>query len=537
MKDLNAPISAKGPSDGLMFRILVIIALLVLFGLFLYAIFGPLPNQKNFITTNPNSANGVFPQLTVAGTSTLDGNVEAKSLLKVDGSTTMHDLNFITTSGNIDTTQGKIIPSSNNIDIRSVGNIRMTNMNGGTVSAIFNSNGTTNFMGDLNMNGSILDLINLTDISKQYLISNDSSTSDLIIKAKDGPTIKNIFNAKVVGNQLNLLKDSTDPLLYIGTGNGRVYDTVYNQPTYTTTPTFTTVTTGTLNVTGNTTLGGILGVTGNTTVGGTLDVNDVLTSNGNLNINTIGGAGLNIKNGSTTLTRIANGNITLNDSDAYIDFSDNTTGKNHYISFGGTNQRLIAFNNGGMYAQDDLNFVAQNQSGTSGIGKFDTRVVGTGTGQRNPFSEPFLNLTNYGSLKFSLPTPGVNPITTFQENYYEYISSDATFKNGNTFPNGTYLGNWFSTQVGANGRLIASGSLPNAIWVCPKKGIWQVEFTAFMGSSFGIGKSSGQCFGATYVSTFSLIDIGENILVAATYGTSLIGAGSKMKFTLIAELN
>ena len=82
MKDLNAPISTKGPSDGLMFRILVVIALLVLFGLFLYAIFGPLPNQKNFITNNPNSGNGVFPQITVAGTSTLEGNVELEFIFK-----------------------------------------------------------------------------------------------------------------------------------------------------------------------------------------------------------------------------------------------------------------------------------------------------------------------------------------------------------------------------------------------------------------------------------------------------------------------
>lgn len=527
MKELNAPISAKGPSDGLMFRILVIIALLVLFGLFLYAIFGPLPNQKNFVTSNSNSGNGVFPQLTVAGTSTFDKGVEAKSTLNVDGTTTLHDLNFVTTNGNVDTIQGKIIPTTNNLDIRSTGRVKMTNNNGSVTSAIFNSNGATDFIGDANMSAR-MNLIN-TDFSYQYNLFNDSASKDLIVTAKNNASIKNIFNAKVNGDQINLLKDSTAPLLYVGTGNGRVYDTVYNlPPTANPNPTFNSLAV----ITG-----------GATTLGGTLSVANVLTSNGDLNINTAGGAGLNIKNGTTTLTRIANGNISLNDPDAFIDFTNNTAGKNHYISFGGASQRIIAFNNGGIFAQDDFNFTAQNQTGNSGIGKFDTRQIGYSTGQRNPFSEPFLNLNNEGSLKFSLPLQGVNPFSGNQENYYSYIAGTNSLTGG-TWPDGsgdnTILGLWDSTQNNANNLMFTStGGKLRCFWQCPKKGMWFVEFYPVANLGVMIGnRTTGAPFGTGAISTTVYMDVGNQVsCVYIESGAAVQLIGSILKFTLISELN
>ena len=501
MNKIN-PVPKTGNKD-MLFKILVIVAIIILFALIFYVMFGPLPNQSNFVTKGGNNAN-TFNQITVVGTSTLDGDVvmkqdaEVQNDLNVEGEANLRKANFLTTSGGIDTLQGVIEPTTaGSLDIKGNNFIALKNISGTNTVLSFNTSTQDGaIFGNLNINDpngtSGLTLVNQTASNFRYKFTNDPSTNDLLIKSSNpsGSIIKTLADFTQDGAQVNFL-DSTvaTPLVYVnGTGGaGQVYDTIYNiPPTLTTTPTFTT-----LNVTGATTLDGA------TTMNDPLTVND-----------------------DATIT----GDLTLSTNAAAIDFSASGSGEYGQILFGGdgaSRQRLLGFANGDTYLQTYTKVGIQNSGGNGGIAIFDTRpnfTSGTITSaQRDTFTEPFVNFSN-GYFKFSLPPYGTSLVTGNQTNSYIYNTTTASANSPDPdYGQGAVLGGWSSTQTGANGRIITPpAGVSNSTWVCPTKGIWNINFSSnfqnTVSSSFFLCSLSGtsvSLIGLDFVNTFVVLNAGD----------------------------
>lgn len=534
---LNVNPVPKAGNKDMLFKILVIAAIVILFALILYVMFGPLPNQSNFVTKGGNNAN-TFNQITVVGTSTLDGGVvmkqdaEIQNDLNVEGEANLRKANFLTTSGGIDTLQGIIEPTgAGSLDIKGNNFITLKNISGTNTILSFNTNTQDGaIFGNLNINDpngtSGLTLVNQTTSNFRYKFTNDPSTNDLIVKSSNpsGSVVKTLVDFTQDGAQVNLL-DSTvaAPLVYVNgtSGAGQVYDTIYNTPpTLTSTPTFTTLT-----------------VTGATILNGSTTMNDPVTIND-----------------SATVT----GNLTLSTNAAALDFSANGSGEYGQVLFGGddgvsSRQRLLGFANGDTYLQTYTKVGIQNASGSGGVAIFDTRpnfTSGTITSaQRDTFTEPFVNFSN-GYLKITLPPYTTSLVTGNQINSFTYETITASGSSPNPiFGFGSILGGWSSTQAGANGRIITPPSgVGNSVWNCPKKGIWSINFSSnynnntLTSSSFFLGFTRGTeriPIGLDSVNTFVVLYAGDYIFASLAEGSGILNSlyPPRLELNLIMELN
>lgn len=526
MNKIN-PLPDPGSKD-MIFKILIVVAIIILFGIVLYVLFGPLPSQSNFVKKGSNTESKL-DELYVVGTSTLNGNALAKNDLTVagnetvGGTLTVHETDFIINN----TKQGSVIPGTNQIEIRGNGYVNIKNLNGTNTTAEFNT-GTqeTNFNGSVtinNPNGSSGLILKNQATPANYYKFRDDSSNNLVIDSYTGSSSRSVLTIEESGNEMTLLNESTNPLLYVGQGKGQVYDSVYNQPpSVGMTPTFTTLT-----VTGTTTLNGVA-----------------------------------ILNEDT----IMNKTLTFPIDDTYVVFTPKTTGTNA-IKFAGEKtinsnvymHQILGFSttsegNTAIHAPTKVNIT--NSFGNGGSSLFDVRpnfITGTKTDQfRNSYLEPFVNIAN-GYLRISLPQYGTTPATGVGGiaagqivNIFSYISSDVATKTSGLFPSGTPLGLWITGDPTGNGiyvqsRMSAYSGVSNAQWTCPKKGIWSIDFNSKKTSSnnsFVIGNiTNGQVYGTDFVSTFAVIEFGQNIAITSVTGSGTAGSSPTLVFKLIMELN
>lgn len=526
--DKMIPVSS-GKSETL-FKVLIIGAVIILFIIVLYMMFGPLPNQKNFVTKGGNNS-GVLNQLQVNGISSLNGDVEANQDLtvlgneKVGGVLTAGTTQFVTTVGGADTLQGKIVPTLIGFDLqgKTIINIRDNTTNPQTTVEFKTGPKQTTFFGKVNVNGTAgLSVLNDTLGNIAYNITNNPTTNNLLIKANT----KTILDADQTGDTITLFDSSSNPpTLNINgpSGLGRVFDTKYNQPpTLNANPSFDT-----LNVIGNTTLGGA------TTLNGTLTAKENVT--------------------------LDSADLIMNTSGNNIRFTDTTSGASNSVQFAGSGQEIQGNANGDIYLKTNTNVYIRNSAGSSGIAKFDTRPIGSGTSDRNAFLEPFINI-DQGYLKISLPRYGTTPVAgpagnppiNSQVNSFTYTSNDLELKTGTgVFSTGTYVGLWNTTQGSyAQGLMQTSGTLTKCIWYPPKKGIWSIQFNSY--STLGtnpnlvIGNvaitsenTPRKAFGVNYVNTFVVLNTTDRIVVTADTGSGYISSSPAptLTFNLIMELN
>jgi hypothetical protein len=543
MNKIN-PIPNPGNKD-MLFKILVIAAIVVIFALLFYVMFGPLPNQSNFVTKGGNNAN-TFNQITVVGTSTLDGDVtmkqdvEVQNDLNVEGEANLRKANFLTTSGGIDTLQGIIEPTTlGALEIKGNNNILFKNLSGTNTVLSFNTStqdGSIN--GNLNINdpngSSGLTLVNQTLSNFRYKFTNDPSTNDLLIKSTNstGSIVKTLIDFTQDGAQVNLL-DSTvvAPKVYVnGTGGaGQVYDTVYNiPPTLTTTPTFTTLT-----VTGATTLQGA------TTLEAAVTSEDTFTAEDDIIVST------DTKN--IVFTARATGYNALKFAgERTVDSLFYT----HQIQGESSTNALVG---GSTYIQAPTEVLITNSQGNGGSAAFDVRpnfAAGTKTDNyRDTFTEPFVNFTG-GYLKLTLPPDGTSLVNGNQINSFTYNTTTASGSSPNPiFGLGSILGGWSSTQTGANGRIITPpAGVGNSVWNCPKKGIWSINFSSnynnntLTSSSFFLGFSRATALtpiGLDSVNTFVVLYAGDYVFASLAAGTGILNSAysPRLELNLIMELN
>ena len=524
---MNVEVVANPKTQGLAFKFFVVIALVVLFALFLYAILGPLPNQSKFLKQS-----GVANTLAVNGTSLLNGdvviggNTAMNGIMNVIGparaqtSLSTPELDLITTENGIDTVQGTIKGlTSGTTQITGSSNVTVTDTSGTNTVVKFTGNTRqTDFYGDVvlnDLNGDTsLILKNQTSSNPSYELYNDPDSSDFTLISKTGTTVKNIIDATSNGNSITLLDaSSTNPLVYVNGKKagvptlGRVYDTVYNVP-----PSINP-TLGSLNVTGVSLLQGAV------TASNALTVNGKLTSK----LSESDMQGINFY-GPTTPS-LKGGRISLE-----------TGGDNLYVQ-GKESVNISAVSN--------LNFIAS----------FDTRQ---GSDARSNRDSPAFDLKGY--MKYTLPSYITTGISPFTYNSFTYkttptaLSGTVGDKGWPQISSTTNIQNWNSTQTGANTYLVPNTSVYTGGWICPKRGIWQVTFdsgyngfdtglgtTPFsMGiGNIGNGTSKVEPYGLDKVSTFVVIDLGDIILPTLNYSSGL-GTNinqATMTFSLIMELN
>jgi hypothetical protein len=557
---MNTNLKPPGSKDGL-FKIIVITALVILFALIFYVMFGPLPNQSNFVTKGGNNSN-TFNQITVVGTSTLDGDVTMKqdvgieNDLNVDGEANLRKANFLTTTSGIDTLQGIIEPTvTGSLDIKGNNFITFKNISGTNTLLSFNTSTQDGAIyGNLNINdpngSSGLTLVNQTLSNFRYKFINDPSTNDLLIKSTNssGSIIKTLADFTQDGAQVNLL-DSTvaAPKVYVnGTGGaGQVYDTVYNiPPTLTTTPTFTTLT-----VTGATTLQGA------TTLEAAVTAEDDITAEGDIIVST--------DTKDIVFTARATGYNALKFA------GERTVGSDFYMHQIMGESSTNALVGGSTYIQAPTKVTITNSNGNGGDASFDVRpnfVSGTKTDNyRDTFTEPFVNFAN-GYMKFTLPPYTTSLVTGNQINSFTYNTTTASGSTADSdYGQGSILGGWSSIQPGANGRIITptgAGGIGNSFWACPKKGIWSINFSSNF--EFGVSSSFYLCsttvtnipalppyspspfttsttklIGLDFVNTFVVLDTTDRIFVTLAAGNGALRSGSppRLELNLIMELN
>lgn len=548
------PIPKSGNKD-MLFKILIIAALVILFGLILYILFGPLPSQSNFVKKG-SSSQETLNDLYVVGTSTLKGNVTANQNLTIggneiiNGNLTVHDTNFVTGTSNVK--QGSVVPSTGTLELRGNTYVKITDINGTDTTAEFVvGSKETNFNGVVNINNpdgvSGLILKNQTTPENYYKIY-DNSSNNLIIDSYIGTSFKKILNAEEDASEVTFLDETiATPYVYVNGsgGKGRVYDEVYNlPPTASLTPTLTTLT-----VTGATTLNGTTTSNNTMTLNGATTMNDPVTINDNL---TFPLDGNNIvftpKSTSENAVRFA-GQRTIN-SNVYM----------HQIL--GQSSTNVAIG-GSTYIHAPTKVNITNSIGNGGSSLFDVRpnfTSGTKTDEfRNTFIEPFVNIAN-GYLKITLPpegtmlanAPGGFPAAGQIVNVFAYTSSDTNPKTVGSFPPSLFatnkLGSWVNSDPTGQGSYVQSRmssytSVPNAGWTCPKKGLWAIEFnsnsTTFTNEFVIYNTTTNQSYGSNYVSTIAVIDFGQVIAITAVgaSGTIAAGANATLKFRLIMELN
>ena len=431
---------------------------------------------------------------------------------------------MITISSGTGNTQGKFgldnnidtfIQSTGNIILRPTDSFIIKDYDGTTTTAEFNPNTKrVDFYGNVFLNNEsgndALVLKNQSNTNPDYRIKNDTVSDNLIIESSN----KNILNATSNGNIVNLMKDSIAPFLYVGTGNGRVYDTVYNplpplqnNPGFNSITTTTTMTVGTnAIVNGTTTLNGPTTMNGDTTIAST----GMLKAIGDaLHEPSLGSTSF-FKNGQTG-SEVATGRIAT--------LSDN-------IMLQGENRVTI-----GHYGEPEE------------LASFDTSQPWN---TASNFS-PVFNLRGY--MKYTLPAYGTNG--GVQTNQYVYNTNNAIPQsiNGNEggWPLGSFLGQWFTTQTGPETYLIPVAGAQYAGWRCPTRGIWQVTFDSRLGTNLVVTPSitlaignltKSEPYGIDKVTTTVVIDEDDVILVTGQSGSvTNFGFNCRMTFSLIMELN
>lgn len=509
----SSTISVAPPAQGVAFKFFVVISLLVLFALFLYAILGPLPNQSKFLTkTGTSNGLDVNGNAIITGNTKIGGQVEITGNLELENPLYGPEFNLITISGGTGTTKGKFAIDTNsdifaqstgNIITRPTGSLIVKDYTGTNTTANFNSTTKqTDFYGNVILNNesgnNALVLKNQSITNPDYRLKNDTTSDNLIIESSIGSTVKNIMNATSNGNNLNVMKDSTTPFLYVGAGNGRVYDTVYNLP-----PSLSPVVTS-------------------------LTVNGITNLNGN------------------TFSK----NLIVA-SDSYLDskYNENYLGTvqlfNMSVDPVNPKGRLTISDNK-LYVQGRDQVRISNYLDPTEVATFNTSL-----GTKN-YADPVFDLKGY--MRYTLPAYNAPLVSAYQQNKYVYTSAynaivTATFSGWPGIVT-SYIGGWTSTTSGGDELIIPSPS--DYYWRCPVRGIWTVTFNsrlnpALTGLSLGIGNvgngsSKLEPYGSDKVSTTVVIDKNDQILVAAQVGSGNIvilpgGEPITMTFSLIMELN
>ena len=516
---MNVEVVANPKNQGLAFKFFVVIALIVLFALFLYAILGPTPNQSKFLKQS-----GVAGSLAVNGTSLLNGdvviggNTAMNGIMNVIGaaraqtSLSTPELDLITTANGVDTIQGKILgKTSGTVQIQGSTDVTITDGSGtNNIVKFTGSNKQTDFYGDVILNdpngSSALILKNQSNPNSSYEIYNDSTSSDFTLISKNGSTVKNIIDANSSGNIITLFDvSSTNPLLYVnGTKGGvptlgRVYDSEYNLPPYLNN-TFATIT-----VTGLSSLNTVT-TTGNLTVGGVLNTraqeSDVQAINFyQLPSSTSAGGRLASSDGNTSLFLQGSSNV-------------------EFSPIGNPNS-IAVFN------------------------------TSEGLDVRSNKENPVFDLK--GFMKYTLPSYITTGGVTYNSFSYTSSSTATVIADATGWPStaANYVGGWSSTQTGANYYIVTTGSVASSGWRCPKRGIWQVTFDSNLNPFNGAGAmvlslAIGNIYttpqtipyGIDKVNTFAVINQNDIIVVTPQSGSGLLtGIQPKMTFSLIMELN
>lgn len=527
----SSTISVTPPTQGIAFKFFVVISLLVLFGLFLYAILGPLPNQSKFLTkTGTSKGLDVDGNAIITGNTTIGGQVEISGNLELKNPLYGPEFDLINISGDIGTTKGKFAIDTNgdiftqsigNIIARPTGSLIIKNYTGTNTTVNFDSiTKQTDFYGNIILNdengNNGLILKNQSIINPDYRLKNDSVSNNMVIESSIGSTFKNIMDATSNGNIINLMKDSTDPFLYIGSGNGRVYDNIYNPlPILQTNPTFNSITT-----------------TATATVGTNAIVNGTTTMNGSATMN-----GTTIMNGNTTIAPTAMFKA-IGDASHEPSFGSTTFFKNGQTGSETATGRIATLTDN-MMIQGQNRVTIGSYGDPEELASFDTSLPWNTSSN---FS-PVFNLRGY--MKYTLPAYGTTGGN--QKNQYIYNTNNAIPQtiNGNAsgWPSGSYLGQWFTTQTGPGAYLITVSGTPTAGWQCPTRGIWQVTFDSRLGTAstitLGIGNfTTSEPYGVDKVTTTVVVNKNDIILVTGQSGTvTNYGFNCRMTFSLIMELN
>ena len=514
----SSTISVAPPAQGVAFKFFVVIALLVLFALFLYAILGPLPNQSKFLTkTGASNGLDVNGNAIITGNTKIGGQVEITGNLELENPLYGPEFNLITISGGTGTTKGKFAIDTNsdifaqstgNIIARPTGSLIVKDYTGTNTTANFNpTTKQTDFYGNVILNNesgnNALVLKNQLITNPDYRIKNDTTSDNLIIESSIGSTVKNILNATSDGSKMTLLSNattnsSTGIFISGSSGLGRVYDTVYNLPP-------------SLNSTLNS-----------------------LTVNGPTDLN-----------GPTTTKK-----ITV-DSDSFLDarYNENLLGATQFfnmpVSGNDAKGRIAIFQNN-MYVQgvNSVKISPYNDSNEKAI--FNTNLGTTN------YADPVFDLKGY--MRYTLPAYNAPDASVVQRNNYVYTSRynvvvTATSEGWpGTDPVTSYIGGWNSTTSG--GDELVNSTPQRYYWKCPKRGIWAVTFNSYLNfaltsislgiGNVGSGLSKREPYGSDKVSTTVVIDKDDYILVAAQSGFGNIVAIPNpitMTFSLIMELN
>lgn len=502
------------PKQGLAFKFFVIACIIFLFILIIYIMFGPLPSQSKFIKKSGGSNS-----LNVNGDSVLNGDVVIGGYTlmnenaRIAQSLAVPEVDLITSASGTDTIQGSISAKlGGTTQIKGNTNVIISDSSGtNTIAKFTGSNKQTDLYGDVvinDMDGSTsLILKNQSPSLPSYeLLNNSSGNDDLVIRSKDGTTVKNIIDANSIGDTMTLLdSSSSDPKLYVNgtSGLGRVYDDEYNIPP-SSSGNFPNI-----NVSGTSTLTTV-------NVSGNLTVSQVL--------NTV----------SAYPSKIATTEI--------YDWRDTATLAGRISA-----DKDESYN---VYIQGKNNIQFATNGSPDQIASFD---VSTPFSTRSNFVVPAFDLK--GFMKYTLPSYGT--LASVQTNSYSYQNSDSTSltysgtigwpgNGGSGFS--SVVRNWTTTEgIGSSSLLVTSGSLSSYAWRCPKRGIWLVEFDSKCdgisnnAASYGIGSTTtGVCYGVNKVSTFVVINLDELIIVALNYAsaaTSLSSKNATMSFKLVMELN
>lgn len=300
----------EAPSkQGLAFKFFVIISIVILFGLVLYAIFGPLPSQSKFLKKSSDGNNN----LTVLGNTALNGNLvvggnsEMNGFLNIEGNTrtggifSANEIDLITSSTGTDIVQGSLLAQTNGrVSVNANTDVSIKDVSGtNTVAKFTVETKQTDFYGDVIVNDldgtSALILKNQSSSLPSYELLNDSSGNDnFVLQSKNVSTIKKLFEAKSNASEITFSDASvSSPLVYINgaSGLGQVYDTKYNQiPSIGSNPTLLGLTVnGTANFTGSTNVTGTLKARSNINSLTTTDFyqdNTTLIKGGSLTVDT-----------------------------------------------------------------------------------------------------------------------------------------------------------------------------------------------------------------------------------------------------------
>jgi hypothetical protein len=523
----------EAPSkQGLAFKFFMIISIVILFGLVLYAILGPLPSQSKFLKKSSDGNNN----LTVLGDTALNGNLvvgantQMNGFLNIDGNTrvgdvlTVNEIDLITSLAGIDTLQGSLLAQSSGlVSLNANTSVSIKDLSGtNTVAKFTVESKQSDFYGDVVVNDldgtSALVLKNQSGSLPSYELFNDSTGNDnFVLQSKNVSTIRKLFEANSNGTEITLSNANilTNPLVRINgpSGFGQVYDSQYNPvPSIGSNPTLLGLTvngianfTSDSNFTSLVNVTGVLKATNNATSLSTTDFYQNITRGGSLTINTI--------------------------DDFFVQ--------------GKSSVNISALSN--------VNYIAS----------FDTSL---GQNIRSNATVPAMNLKGY--MKYTLPTYGI--ISGNQVNSYTYITSTNSTIASTTTPPPIYINGWpyypglgscnitgwASSQPTAMNLIITTAGTYQGGWVCPKRGIWQVTFDSGLNGidntnfSFGIGNigpssspfSFPNPYGLNKVSTTVVINQNDIILPSANYcsgGGIHIAATMPafMIFSLIMELN